>query len=205
MIITLNDEDVQWDAREQASLGDLLEDFVKKRFFKDEFISSLCVNGDAVAEGEMGAARARPAAEITSLQISTQTFRNASINALESIGQYMDELAAMVAKSAEMFRASGETEANTNFVACIDGLQTFVGVIGKIRTLNGLDFAKMTHDSRPVSDREERLLQTLNSIYETQKRRDYVSMADILEFELAPPVLEWKDILFTVMNTLQNP
>lgn len=205
MIIRLNDEDVKWDEQEHVMLGDLLEDFVKKRFFKDEFIATLQVNGETVAEGDMAQMRTKPISEITSLQITTQTFRNVSINALESIGEYLDELAGMVIKSSGRFRSSNETEANTHFVGCIDGLQTFVGIIDKIRTLNGLDFAKITYESKPVSDREEALLKTLNSIHETQTRKDWVSLADILEFELAPLIMEWKSILATVIQTLKTP
>jgi len=141
------------------------------------------------------AAKAEPASDMTSQQTSTETFRNLSTNAVDSIGEYLDELAAMVVKSAVMFRTAGETEANSHFVGCIDGLRTFVGVIDKVRSLNGPDFANMTYDSKPLSDREEALLKALDSIHETQTRKDWVSLADMLEFELAPLVLEWKDVL----------
>jgi hypothetical protein len=205
MIIRLNDEDVQWDTQGQLTLGDLLENFVKKRFFKDEFIAGMTVNGAEITEAEMGPVRTKLVSDVASLQIRTQTFRNVSVNALESIGEYLDELATVIVSSANRFRSANEAEANTHFVNCIDGLQTFVGIIDKIKTLNGLDFEKMTYKSRPISEKEGALLTALNAIHETQTRKDWVSLADTLEFELAPQIIEWKDVLSEVISALKAP
>ncbi|MBI3581273.1 MAG: glycosyltransferase [Nitrospinae bacterium] len=161
------------------------------------FFQYLVVAAPKKSSAEEGAAPAklRPVSETTSPQMPAETFRNPSTNAPESVGKYLDELAATVVKSAVMFRTADEAEANSRFVECIDGLRAFVGIIDKIRSPNGPDFANMTHDSKPAGNREEALLKALDSIHETQTRKDWVSLADMLEFELAPLVLEWKGVL----------
>jgi hypothetical protein len=74
-----------------------------------------------------------------------------------------------------------------------------------VKNINSLDFQKITYKSAPISEKEARLLEALNSIYETQSRMDWVSMADMLEFELSPMIIEWKEVLLIVANTLKAP
>jgi hypothetical protein len=205
VIINLNNEDVQWDAKGKTVLGDLLEDFVAARFFKDEFIATITVNGTRMSETDMLVAKDTPVSEVASLRITSDTFRNVSVNALESIGEYLDGLSELIKSSAEHFRMAGEPEANAYFVKCLDGLQTFVGIIDKVKNINSLDFQKINYKSTTISKKEASLLESLNSIYETQSKKDWVSMADMLEFELSPLIIEWKEILLLVTETLKKP
>jgi hypothetical protein len=204
MIIRLNNEDIQWDPKEQERLGDMIEEFVAKRFFKDEFISSMSVNGTVVPDDRMEPMRLTPVSEVSSLVIVTETFRNVSIHALESMRQYLDGLVGMVEQSADKFRMEDETDANKYFISCVEGLQTFVGIIDKVKTLNSLDFEKMEFEGSQVSVKERALLNVLNSLFEKQRVKDWISLADILEYELAPLVVEWKEILVSIIAVLKG-
>ncbi|MBI5179040.1 MAG: hypothetical protein HZA04_07240 [Nitrospinae bacterium] len=205
MIIKLNDEDIQWNAQGQNTLGELIEEFVAKRFFKDEFINTLVVNGTVIPDAEMAPVRMKPLSDITTLQMTTETFRNVSVRALDSMSEYLDGLAGMVEQSADKFRMDDEVEANKYFISCVEGLQTFVGIIDKVKTLNGLDFGKMTHEGTSIGEKESALLGVLNSLFEIQMKKDWVSLADILEYELSPLIIEWKAILQTVADILRKP
>ncbi len=204
MIIRLNDEDIQWNPEGQQMLGEILEEFVAKRFFKDEFISSMSVNGVLVLDDEMEPMKSKPISDISSLVISTETFRNVSIRSLESMGQYLDGLAGMVEQSADKFRMEDDTEANKYFISCVEGLQTFVGIIDKVKTLNSLDFSAIEFEGSSLSKKEHELLSVLNSLFEMQKARDWISLADILEYELVPLVLQWKEILLSIAVVLKG-
>lgn len=205
MIIRLNDEDIQWNAQGQNTLGELIEEFVAKRFFKDEFINTLVVNGTVVPDAEMAPVRMKPLSDISTLQMTTETFRNVSVRALDSMSEYLDGLAGMVEQSADKFRVEDEVEANKYFISCVEGLQTFVGIIDKVKTLNALDFGKMSHEGNSIGEKEAALLRVLNSLFEIQMKKDWVSLADILEYELSPLVIEWKAILQTVADILRKP
>jgi hypothetical protein len=205
LIINLNNEDIQWDTKEKLALGDLLEDFVSNRFYKDEFIATITVNGVRMSEQDMATAKRKPLSEVSSLHITSNTFRRVSIDALESVGEYLDGLAAMIETGADKFRTSNETEANAYFLGCIDGLQTFIGIIDKVKNLNALDFSKLEFESGPISEKESLLLGTLNSIFDTQSKKDWVSLADLLEFELVPLLMDWKGILHVVLDALKAP
>lgn len=204
MIIKLNGEDIQWDPKDHTMLGDLLEEFVSKRFFRDEFIAGLSVNGQTIPDSDMDKLKTRSLETSDMLEISSDTFRNVSIRALESMDEYVDGLVGMVEQSAEKFRIEGEAEANRHFINCVEGLQTFVGIIDKVKTINGLDFDALRFEDSPVGKKEQQLLNVLNVLLEAQQRRDWVALADILEYELAPLVTEWRSILHLVASTLKG-
>ncbi len=204
MMIKLNEENVQWDPKGQNQLGDLLEEFVNKRFFRDEFIATIRINGEEVPEDVLPTMKAKPMSEVNSIEITTDTFRNVSIRALDSMDEYVEGLVALVEQSADKFRTEDETSANKNFINCVEGLQTFVGIIDKVKTINGLDFEAMRYEDNALATKEQELLQVLNTLFETQKRRDWIALADILEYELAPLVGEWKEILRLIANNLRG-
>ncbi|TBR21559.1 MAG: hypothetical protein EPO63_08530 [Candidatus Nitrosotenuis sp.] len=116
----------------------------------------------------------------------------------------MEGLVGLVEQSADKFRTDDETSANKNFINCVEGLQTFIGIIDKVKNINGLDFESMKHSGGSVSVKEQELLQVLNTLFSSQKNRDWVSLADILEYELAPLIVEWKEILRSIANTLRG-
>lgn len=203
MIIKLNGEDVQWDPLSQNELGGLLEEFVAKRFFRDEFIATIKINGEVVPEDALAAMKSRPVGDLRTLEIDTDTFRAVSIRALDSMDEYVEGLVALVEQSADKFRTDDETVANRNFINGVEGLQTFVSIIDKVKSINGLDFASMKHGDATLGQKERELLQVLNSLFGTQKNRDWIGLADILEYELAPLIREWKDILRAIANNLR--
>lgn len=204
MIIKLNGEDVQWDPKDQVGLGDLLEEFVTKRFFRDEFIATIKINGEVIPEDVMLTMKTKPVADVKSIEIDTDTFRAVSIRALDSMDEYVEGLVALVEQSADKFRTDDETSANKNFINCVEGLQTFIGIIDKVKNINGLDFNTMKHEGGALNLKEQELLRVLNSLFASQKNRDWISLADILEYELAPLVVEWKEILQLIANSLRT-
>ena len=204
MIIKLNGEDVQWDPLSQTELGGLLEEFVAKRFFRDEFIATIKINGEKVPEEALAGMKSRPVGDVRSIEIDTDTFRAVSIRALDSMDEYVEGLVGLVEQSADKFRTDDETAANRNFINGVEGLQTFVSIIDKVKSINGLDFVSMKHGDATLSQKEQELLGVLNSLFVTQKNRDWVGLADILEYELAPLIREWKEILQSIANNLRT-
>ncbi len=204
MIIKLNGEDVLWDPKDQAELGSLLEEFVSKRFFQDEFIAKIKINGEDIPEDVMLTMKTKPVADVQSIEINTDTFRAVSIRALDSMDEYVEGLVGLVEQSADKFRTDDETSANKNFINCVEGLQTFIGIIDKVKSINGLDFESMKHNDGAVSVKEQELLQVLNTLFAAQKSRDWITLADILEYELAPLIVEWKEILRAIANALRG-
>jgi hypothetical protein len=202
--IVLNNEEIEHDVERFSTLGDLLQDLRQTRFGEKEFISAIAVNGEDVAEEKREGLENQPLGEITSLEINTDNPLDISLRVLTNMDEFLEHLAILINRCADKFRLEDETEANKHFVSCVEGLQTFVSVLDKVRSLNALDFNEVIFEGTPIAGSQEELLNIFNTLHDTQRNKDWVTVADLLEYELAPLILEWKEILPVISAELKE-
>lgn len=204
MIVKLNSEVVEVDLEGFSTAGDLLE-YLKKTYLSPrDFISVISVNGEEVSEKQQAALVKRPVSEIESFEITTENPTDLSIRTLEKMDEFVDSLIALLESSSDKFRIEDETIANKHFLTSVEALQTFVDVIIKIKTLNALDYKDILYNSKPVLEKEEALLRTFNSLRDLQEGRDWISLADIIEYELVPLLHDWKKIFPMVIRIVRS-
>ncbi|MFQ5431297.1 MAG: hypothetical protein ACE5EN_02170 [Nitrospinota bacterium] len=204
MKIILNNEEIEQEVDGFNTLGDLLENLKRSRFGDQEFISAISVNGDTIEDSKRAGLENRSISEITSLEISTDHPLDVSLRVLENMGEFLRHLVALINQSADKFRMDDETDANKYFVNCVEGLQTFVGVLDKVRSLNNLDLSLIQQGSVSAAEKQDELLKIFNSLHVTQTNRDWIAVADLLEYELAPLISDWKDILPAISSELRK-
>jgi hypothetical protein len=202
--VTLNRDEMELNVEGFNILGDILQDIREKRFAETEFISSISINGEEVGAEKLAGLENRPLSGITSIEIKTDNPRDISLRVLSNMSEFLEHLITLINQSADKFRLDDESEANKHFIGCVEGLQTFVSVLDKIKNLNKLDFSAITYESTPVSEKQERLLKVFNSLHNTQKIKDWISIADLLEYELSPLISDWKQILPIVYSEVEK-
>ncbi len=204
MIIKINDKGISFNAGSAAALGEVLENIAKNYFQEKEFITDISINGDAVPEEKREEMKERLVGDIALIEIKTENLPELSVRTLENMEEFLDGLAEAINESADKFRIDDETEANRHFVSCVDGLQIFINVVDKIRSLNGLDFKTIQCGSAPVAEKEAALLKVFNTLHDTQKNKDWITLADVLEYELLPVISSWRTILPVLCETLKQ-
>ncbi len=195
MLIKLNGSDIELEVSGFNDLGELLEDIKKSRLSGKEFIADIVINGDEVPSEKFDNVLKSPLSEIELLEIKTANPRDVSLSTLKNLDPFLENLVTLLEQSADKFRMEKEEEANKFFISCVEGLQTFVGLLDKIKTLNVLDLTSITYESVPVSEKEDALLKVSNSLFDSQKSKDWVSLGDVLEYELVPIIKDWRAIL----------
>jgi len=201
--IILNNEEIEQEIDRFNTLGDLLENLKSSRFGDKEFISAISINGGTVEENKRADLENRSLSEITSLEISTDHPLDVSLRVLENMGEFLRHLVALINQSADKFRIDEATDANKHYVNCVEGLQTFVSVLDKVSSLNDIDLSMIKHDSVSAAEKQDELLKIFNSLHVTQTNKDWIAVADLLEYELAPLINDWKDILPVISSELQ--
>jgi len=204
MIVKINDKEKSLDVGDVATLGEILEGIAKNDFKEKEFITDISINGEAIPEEKRDALNRRSASDITLIEIKTENLPELSVRTLEGMEEFLDGLAEAINESADKFRIDDETEANRHFVSCVDGLQIFIGVIDKIRSLNGLDFKTIQCASASVAEKEAALLKVLNTLHNKQVNKDWITLADVLEYELLPIISAWRKILPVLCSAVQQ-
>ena len=204
MKIKVNDEEFEYDVKKYNTLGDILEELKSNKLGKNDFISAIVINGENIVEEKRSGLEERLLSDITSLEINTDNPFDISMRVLSNMDGFMGHLINLIDESADKFRLADEAEANKQFISCVEGLQTFVGVVDKVKSINKLDFNDITYESVPIAKRQAELLDVFNSLHDTQANKDWISVADLLEYELSPLVRDWKEILLILTAELKK-
>lgn len=103
--------------------------------------------------------------------------------------------------SAELLREEKTAEGNRFFVHCVEGLERFFEIMVLTRAALKLDFAKIQVEGISLQRVEGEFTSVLRSILEFQEKRDYISVADKVEYELLTNLCLWSSALRALRNS----
>lgn len=192
-IVKINGETAQIGLEGIENLSALVEKVASERFGPKEIINEIYVNDRALADDEIQAAAAWPLASISTVNLVTIKNPAEQVGELlEKMEEYLDKLAGGLTSIAGRFRAGAAEEANQTLFHAIEGLRTFVELLDSVRIVTKSDLAGVQEGGASFTQSEERLLDVTRAMRESQEARDWVTVADILEYELAPLILDWR-------------
>ena len=175
-----------------SMLNSLNGDLVKN----GRFIASLRVNGREVADIDQESNQRLE--RIGPIEITTESPYRVASNIIAEGVEFIEGLQDYLVRTAGHY-SSGDECAGRYFNESVQGLQWFVQMIGFIEQTLQLDYDQLLLDGRPVAE----YVRSLNSIFleivNSQENFDPVLLADILEYDLAPHLEEWKAI-FTLFE-----
>ena len=111
--------------------------------------------------------------------------------------EYLAQLGPVVLNTASLLRGGDDFRAQESYITVIGSLESFTTVLGCITTALQLDVEAPLSGTSVAG-----AIAALNSIFEemvaAQQNNDWVMLADLLEYELAPNLDLWKGILSTL-------
>jgi hypothetical protein len=173
------------------SLSAMLEGLNSDLAKGGRFIASLRVNGEEVAGNSEEASRRLDG--IDSVEITTESPLCLVGKILDEGQNYIDGLRAYLMQVAGDFSA-GRDGADGSFTEAVQGLQWFVQMTDFIECTLNLDFQKLLLNGSPVAEYVKSLNCILQEIVTAQEEGDPIMLADLLEYDLAPHLEQWKEI-----------
>ena len=92
-----------------------------------------------------------------------------------------------------------------------EGLTQLSGDLGALTTLVGMldgpigiDLAALSGNTASPAEQMEELWKTLDAMVAAQASQDWVTVADVLEYDVEPAVRRWADVLTRVANALEQ-
>jgi hypothetical protein len=105
-----------------------------------------------------------------------------------------------VPRLAELFRRHDLKPANEGLSVLASELGDLVAMIGVMQGPLAVDPARLVIDGVPPAEQIARLGSWLESLVAAQTSEDWLTIADILEYDLEPLVLGWKGVLQECAN-----
>jgi predicted RNA-binding protein len=100
---------------------------------------------------------------------------------------------------ADAFRLQDDTKANTKFIQGIENLQWFLKILEDATVLIGKPFDTIVDNDTSFTKYVNDLSKQLDRVISIQQQKDWIMLADILEYEVIP-ALEKIGRLYTILN-----
>lgn len=204
MRITVDKESVDPNLTEITTFSQLFQRLVDDHVQKGAVVVSVRLNREDLTEEKMKNLAAFPISRIESLELESANLSRLILDGVEKVNGLIGQLVPALEETADRFRTQPEEEANRYFRECLDGVSQMVEFIENFQRVTGLDFSHEVILGTQVSDRQKKLLDLSRDLHKAQVEKDWVMLADLLEYELVPHLQEWSQLFPVLMEKAQN-
>jgi hypothetical protein len=196
MQVTLNDQSLPVDLSHLRNLEEALLELNEKFIPDGQQLFQVEVNGQFFTERYPRESRYVRLGEVSTLDLKTVSDEDLARSILIDAAQQVETLVQALEKSAALFRLAAEDEANHYFAQVLEALrwllQTGEGACQVLEVDLGSVRTPQIGDVSGFLKRFQDLLEEMLQVYEEE---DYILLADLMEYELLPMVLQWQKIL----------
>ena len=175
------------------TLGDFLVHIEKGGVVQGNVVRSIKLNGQE-SSPDSSVTRKTPLLEIKTLEIEVSTLSDVVDKNIENADAYLIRLIPGIEKSVELFRMGNEQEANQFFINIIDGIDWLSQVLDMILAAKAIS-PDTVFDGKSIRDRRASLVDFTQQMVDANKNKDWILLADLLEYEILPYYQEWLDLL----------
>ena len=180
-----------------AFIGETLGDFIvhveQGGVAQGNVVRSVKLNGQE-SSPDSPVTRQTPLSDIETLEMEVSTLSGIIDKNIENADAYLMRLIPGIEKSVELFRTGNEQEANQFFINIIDGMDWFSQVLDMIFAAKEIS-SDTAINGKSVQDRRARLIDFTQQMVDANKNKDWVLLADLLEYEILPYYKEWSNFL----------
>ena len=176
------------------NLGNLLDQIQSVKVLPGTYIDKLLLNGQPI-EPDAEKTRSTPITEIETLEIEITTILDILNKNITNVEDYLKKLIPGIEKTAELFQMGNDQEASQLFVKIVDGIEWVSQVFNEILKALMTDPNTILLNGKTIQDRHNTLIDLTNQLLEAHKNKDWVLVADLLEYEIAPYYKEWQEII----------
>jgi hypothetical protein len=187
--LTWNSEDIQREFPNIQTLGELITATSDKAREQGEFVCAVQVNGMFLNEEQETNFDKTPMKEVKKFAIRMQTLKVLLDESLVQCADFLFQLTTSMENAAQMFRAEDLTAAHKFYRTCIDGAQLFIEMMTHYKIAYQNSFGPCPESW--VSS-ENRMAGVLRQILEAYRQKNYILVADLLEYELSPILSHWR-------------
>ncbi len=177
-----------------TTVAEVLDQVIQDKVFGGTFISALKFDNKLV-DIDADRTRQTPIVDVNSLEIEVSSLGSLVIKNIANAEDYLKKLIPGIQQASELFHSGNEQEANKFFLNIVDGIEWFSQVIDAVLNVIGENSASLRFNKKSILDRKQLLLDLITQMLTANKNKDWVLLADLLEYEILPYYKEWELIL----------
>ena len=187
-----------------ANLVDILARIASDQDGKDRVVWSVKLNGKNYSEIVPHDSQGIIIDDIRSLEIDTMDRTEIVQDFLRNGGNMVEILYESAKKISGIFRKADEKEANKHYAEFIDLYRNFFYMLQQSVDTLGIDFDTTDINGSSVNERLMSQQKLFDHMIHIQEQEDWIILADLLEYELAPILREFGGIFQTFKDINNN-
>ena len=180
------------------NLEEILGEIMNLHVPEDRIINEVLLNGRMYSEQVPREAAGVDRDEIGILEVQTIPSVDLAHALVKTGPGYMDTLIQAAGMVAEQFRIGDEAEANEQLSTFVQTLQDLFSMVDQALEILAIPLDRFESDGVSARAKIKELNQLLQEMISRQEDRDWILLADLLEYELADLLGDWKKILAQV-------
>ncbi|MFQ6048377.1 MAG: hypothetical protein ACE5K7_03325, partial [Phycisphaerae bacterium] len=155
-------------------------------------------DGRDVSPAQIEEVLSQPAHRYERLEFQTGSPRRLAADALQHAAELFAETHNLAAQAVELLNQGQTTRAMELLGSCLSIWNQVSESVRKTVRLLGLDLDSMVVGQQPLPELFSALREQLGSIRDALEARDYVLLADILQYELPGLAQRWQQMISTI-------
>jgi hypothetical protein len=174
--------------------GELLKGLDEHANERGEVVTAVRFDGVDEPTFRQPALVGRPLGEVRTIELETATPADLLDDALVQGAAAAGTLAAAAGDIGSAFRGTDLGEANQRIVELAEGIRSLIWILGTAATARAVSLDDMECNGRALSTQLAQLTVQLASIVEAQRSEDWLTVADILEYDFQPALQAWQPV-----------
>ena len=198
MRISINGAETEESSFQGETLKEVLDEIVKSH--SGTYIRRVWLDGQEVSSSAPDTLMSA-VSSVELLELELADLKDLMANNLSNAKEYLEKLIPGFQKAADLFRMGNEQEAHKFYLQILDGIDWFSQVVSVIMQPEDGEAELPDADGESLQVRQKKLTDLMSQMLEANQNKDWVLLADILEYEMVPFYKDWENIL----SKLENP
>lgn len=204
MIVTLDGQKLDGTFPTDSTLRGLI-DRVRESHLDNRLVVSVAIDGRDLLDDELSAALGRSLQAAQQVDLESSAPKPLVVQALRELVSRLDEAAPEHRRCAERLNAGEISTALTDFGKVLSAWQSCHETVTHAAGLLSEDLNDATTSGAKLADSLARLAEKLRDVRDAFEARDFVLLADLVQFELGELCGEWSAMLAKVADALHDP
>ncbi len=211
--IILNEEELTAPVDDSVTLQELMDNLKKGHLPPNHFINKITIGDQEFTLDNISEHASLSLREIDSVRVFTEDLIELNKKILyeqkghieQLLKDNLDQLVEDFADISDKYRLGEEIKASDKFSNSIDRLLAFIEYISSVQATYNVDFSQIDISGVSLSQLLDDLKNDLEQMLSAQQDQDWVLLSDLLEYELASKLEDWKQVIPVLQKQILSP
>ena len=176
----------------KLSLKDAIRMLEDNSLKKNEVVTAIIIDGERFSIEKLDAYMDYDIDDLGNPKIEVKTNYEIAFEALDDSNSYIDLINGKIEHIVKCYANDNHDEANIAFTDLVDLIDLFIQLISKVHKTVRAYNENFFKDNDTIRNLEIHLLSILKALIPAREKNDIIMLSDLLEYELADNLSQWK-------------